>query len=214
MGFLDFFSGKKKQASKEEPAASKHFQTFFEQGRIELESRSFDKACEYFDKALAEAEKTKTNPVEKALVYKARELDGLGKYDESEKAYDRAFELAPDDPYIWFLRGVSYAEQGMHEKALRYYEKAFELNPLLEDAMLAKATLHGKLGHHDKQIESYQRILHANPDNRKAREQLQKLHEERKKQTNRQWLGGITKGIKLREDQNPEAEELKPEEEK
>lgn len=198
MGFFDLLSGRVKKGAKTEPAMSKHFQTFLEQGKIELESKDFGKSLEYFDKAIIEAEKTKENPIENAYVCKARALDGLKRYNESEKLYDKAFELKPDDPSIWLMRGLSYAEQGMNEKAVRYYDKSFELNPMMEDAMLAKAMLYGRLGQQDKQIECYQKILQANSENRKAKQQIQKIQDERKKQTNRQWLEGITKKMKSR----------------
>ncbi|MFH1125744.1 MAG: tetratricopeptide repeat protein [Candidatus Altiarchaeota archaeon] len=198
MGFWELLPGKKK-VKKEETPVSKHFQTFFDQGRIELESRDFDKAVEYFDKAIADSEKTKGSPVENAYVCKARALDGLGRYKESGELYDKAFDLKPDDPQIWFMRGLSYADQGMSEKAIKYYSKAFELNPIMEEAMLAKASLHSRLGQHDKQVECYLRILKANPESTKARQQMQRIQEDKKKTTNRQWLGGITKGMELRD---------------
>ena len=198
MGLLDFFSKGKKEAK--QPAASKHFQAFYDQGMIELESSDFTKAVEYFDKAIAEAEKVKDNPIEKAYSQKARALDGLGNYQESGRLYDLAFERMPDDANLWYMRGLSYADQSLYDKAAKYYEKAFELNPHLEDAMFAKAKLHEKLGQYDKQLECYQRIIQANPDSLKADQALHKVQLERKRATNSQWLGGITKGIKLREE--------------
>jgi len=198
MGLLDFLKGGKK-VEKAKQETSKHFQAFLKQGRIELESKSFEKAVEYFDKAIVEGEKTPGSPVEKACVYKARALDGLGKYNEAEKLYDKAFELKPDDPWIWHMRGLSYMDQGLNEKAMSYYDHAFELNPKFEDPLLVKAQLCGKLGREDKQIECYQAILQANPNNTEAKQKIQKMLEDTKMHKNRQWLGGITKGIKLRE---------------
>jgi tetratricopeptide (TPR) repeat protein len=199
MGFLDFLPGRRK-SKKVEPEASKHFKTFLEQGRIELESRSFEKAVEYFDKAIAEAEKTPGNPVEVACVQKARALDGLGQFKESEMLYDKAFEIKPDYSWIWFMRGQSYADQGLNEKAFKYFDKSFELDPMFEDPMLAKATMYGKMGKEDKQVECYLRILQANPNNTEVKQKMEKIREEAKVHKNRQWLGGITKGMKLRED--------------
>jgi tetratricopeptide (TPR) repeat protein len=197
MGLLDRISGRKKE--KVEETQSKHFQTYLHQGKIELESRDFEKAVSYFDKAIEEAQKTQGNPLEKVYVYKARALDGQKKYAESEILYDKAFELKPDDAFIWLMRGHSYAEQGMKDKALKYYDKAFELDSRMEEAMLAKAAIHEKQGQYDKQVESYQRILQKNPESIKAKAQLQKITEELKKQTNRRWLDGITKKMENRE---------------
>lgn len=204
MGFFNIIGGRKKEAEETE---SKHFQTFLHQGRIELESRDFEKAVNYFDKAIEEAGKTKGSPLEKAYVYKARALDGLNRYTESGELYDKAFELKPDDPWIWLMRGHSYAEQGMKEKALKYYDRAFELNPKTEEAMLAKAVIYEKQGQHEKQVECYQRILLKNPESVKARQKLQNIQEEFKKQTNRRWLEGITKKMEDRE--TPKEEEVR-----
>ncbi|MBM3308768.1 MAG: tetratricopeptide repeat protein [Candidatus Altiarchaeales archaeon] len=205
MGFLDFLKGGKKAETQKEEV-SKHFQTFLEQGRIELESKSFEKAVEYFEKAIAESEKIKSNPAEKALVYKARALDGLGRFNESEAIYDKAFELKPEEPWIWHMRGLSYMDQGLNEKAMKYFDKAFELNPMFEEPMMVKASLCGKNGREDVQIECYQRILQANPSNESAKQKIQKMLEDNKMHKNRQWLGGITKGMKLREGLSEEAE--------
>lgn len=199
------FSGKRKGVEKH-PAASRHFQAFYDQGMIELESKDFAKAVEYFDKAIAESEKVKDNPAEKAFAQKARALDGLGNYQESGRLYDLAFERTPDDPNLWYMRGLSYADQGMNEKALKYFDKVFELDSKLEDAMFAKAHLLEKLGEYDKQLECYQRILKANPESLKADQALHKVQVERKRATNSQWLGGITKSMKLRDDQDGKGE--------
>lgn len=204
MGFFDRLGGRKKEEAKE--TQSKHFQTFLHQGKIELESRDFEKAINYFDKAIEEAGKTKGNPLEKTYVYKARTLDGLRKYAESEALYDKAFELKPDDPWTWLMRGHSYAEQGMKEKAIKYYDRAFELDPAMEEAMLAKANIYEKQGQHDRQVECYQTILLKNPDSAKARQHLQRIQDEVKKQKNRRWLDGITKKIGDREASKTEGE--------
>jgi tetratricopeptide (TPR) repeat protein len=195
MGLLDFFSGKKKV---EKPEESRLFKTFFDQGRIEYESKDYHNAIEYFDKAISEAEKTKVN-LEKALVFKARSLDGLQRFNESQQLFDRAFELKPEDSFTWYMRGLSFMEQGLIDKALKYFEKSFEINPFFEEPMLTAAAYYGKVGQYDRQAECYQKILQNNPDSKRAGQLLQSLLDDRKKQFNRQWLGGITKGMKIRD---------------
>jgi len=206
MGWLDFFSKKGKGAVEAKPQPSKHFQTFLEQGKIELESRDFRKAADYFEKAITEGESMREAGVQAAYVYKARSFDGMKEYAESDKLYDRAFEMKPDDAFTWLMRGRSYEEQGMNEKAMRYYDKAFELNPMMEDPMLAKAALYGRLGQQDKQKECYRRMLEANPESIKARKYLERKEEEEKRKTNKQWLEGITKRMELREGEKTDDE--------
>lgn len=198
MGLFDRFRGRKIE---EKPAkeVNVHYHTFLDQGKIELESKDYGKAAEYFDKALAEGGRT-DEQLERAYAYKARALDGLKKYEDSGRLYDKAFQLKPDDAYTWFLRGLSYMEQGMNEKAVKYYDKSFELNSMLEDAMLAKAMLYTRLGQRDKEIECYQRILQANPESRKAQQFMQKITDEEKSRTNKQWLEGITKRMTLNDE--------------
>src|SRR5207302_7393403 len=56
-------------------------------------------------------------------------LGEAGHRSESERAFDRAAELAPDDSQVWFSRAYYHGMLGQHDRAIADYTKLIELDP-------------------------------------------------------------------------------------
>lgn len=67
-------------------------------------------------------------------------LAGLGKYNESLQAFDRAIELNSEiAPYAWTGKGDALLALGRYDEAIIAYDRALKLYPQFADAGIAQA---------------------------------------------------------------------------
>ena len=59
--------------------------------------------------------------------------------------FEKAYELAPEDPWICFEYGNFFFLEGNYQKALELYNKAIQINPLQTEYFIAKAVLMNKI---------------------------------------------------------------------
>src|SRR5205814_2518704 len=79
-------------------------------------------------------------------------LEGLGRYEETDHAYDRAIALAPDQGYAYFARARRLEQTGDAAGAADHYRRALAQDPRLANAYLSLANLPGTgLSAEDKQ---------------------------------------------------------------
>lgn len=72
----------------------------------------------------------------------ANTLSQLHKFDEANLAFERAIQLNPNNPGMYFNRGLLmhkkignlYNKNGRHEEAIMLFDKAIKLNPEFTDA--------------------------------------------------------------------------------
>ena len=70
----------------------------------------------------------------------ANALAGLGKYNESLQAFDRAIELNSDkEPYAWTGKGDALLASARYDEAVIAYDRAIELYPDFANAGIAFA---------------------------------------------------------------------------
>ena len=81
--------------------------TWVRHGDEAMYKGDFDKALQYYDKAL----QFQADSVI-ALNSKANALEALGKYDEAIKFYDIALKCDPGDAECWFNKGVTLKKLG------------------------------------------------------------------------------------------------------
>lgn len=136
-------------------------------GLVYAEDGNYQKALEYYDKALesnknfhavwtnkgtALGEMGKLEEslkcFDKSLRYyprspallnnKGETLQKLGKYSDAIKYIDKGLKIDSKLPVLWFTKGEIFMDLKRYEEALEYINKALELDPDFEDAKKAK----------------------------------------------------------------------------
>lgn len=68
--------------------------------------------------------------------YKGTAYVNLGKYKEGLLVLEKAIELNPNDPFVWYNTGVAHQQMGNKEQAKKYILKAKSLNYPVSEAVL------------------------------------------------------------------------------
>lgn len=71
---------------------------------------------------------------------------------------------SPNDPDLYFDRGLLYGDAREFDDAIRDYSTAIKLDPKYTEAYYFRALAYGRLGHHDKAIDDYTRIIKMSPN--------------------------------------------------
>ncbi len=110
-------------------------------------------------------------------VYKSLIPVGVGgAIDNALLAYDKALELRPVSPNIYYLKAVLEHSRGENEKAREYVEKAISLRNQYTDAIFLLAQIQVEDNDIENAINSVKAITLLNPDNAVAYFQLGLLH--------------------------------------
>ena len=72
--------------------------------------------------------------------------------DYAKEEFEKAYELAPEDPWVCFEYGNFFFLEGNYQKALELYNKAIQINPLQTEYFIAKAVLMNKIQKFDEAI--------------------------------------------------------------
>jgi tetratricopeptide (TPR) repeat protein len=91
-------------------------------------------------------------------------LKGLGQFDLSIAAFNKALAIKPDYKEVYNDMGIVLAEQGKLEKAIEAYNKALAIKPNYAEAfynMGVALVEHGKL---EEAIEAYNKAVSTKPD--------------------------------------------------
>lgn len=72
--------------------------------------------------------------------------------DYAKEEFEKAYELAPEDPWVCFEYGNFFFLEGNYQKALELYNKAIQINPLQTEYFIAKAVLLNKIQKFDEAI--------------------------------------------------------------
>ena len=91
-------------------------------------------------------------------------LNGLGRYDEAIKAYEKAIEVNPNNADAHNNLGHTYSEKGMFDEAILAYKEAIAINP-------NDVVVHNNLGNaydgkrmYDEAILAFKKAIAINPD--------------------------------------------------
>ena len=114
---------------------------YFNIGMAAYNSDSYEKAIEYFDKAIA----ADAN-VDKSWEYKAGAYGKLDKYSEAIDAYKKAIEAAPGDAAsLSYNAGIVAYKGNMYDDAIAFFTSAVEGGYRGETAQYYKAVAYNKL---------------------------------------------------------------------
>ncbi|GBE03986.1 lipoprotein NlpI [bacterium BMS3Abin09] len=76
---------------------------------------------------------------------------------------NRAGEINPKDPAIYYNRGIGYGKIGQHQKAIEDLKKAIELAPQEAKYYYELGVAHGSLGNYRQAIENLNRSIKLDP---------------------------------------------------
>jgi len=169
---LPYWRTEKQENYEEKSYASdelnEEFGKLFNAGQEEIELKHFEKALEYFDKAL----KISTNDaMTKACVYgigqtyneKGLFFDKRNNYLEAIECYKRAIEINPQYDKAFANLGTTYEKIGQLKKAEELYLKSVEINPKNSDTYYSIGHLYQMQGRYKDAIKNYGIAISINP---------------------------------------------------
>lgn len=129
-------------ALKADPENSR-VQYFF--GTDALEKREYDKAIEFYKKALLSSpwDSDFTYALARAYVHKARTYERQKNFDEAINCYKLILELSPNDPNIYFWMALSCELNSDRKGMLEYYKKSMDRFPNENRVQIIKHILAG-----------------------------------------------------------------------
>jgi tetratricopeptide (TPR) repeat protein len=150
------------------PAQIRDAATFCRQGNLDQEKNRFQEALENYNQALAcDAQHVG------AYAGRGRLFAGpLRRADQALADFNRAIDLQPELPELYYLRGKVYAdapgEMGDPEKALADFSRAIALNGAFAGAYLERGTVYRRRNEQRKAMEDLTRALQLAPNSAPA----------------------------------------------
>lgn len=121
------------------------------------ETKQFDKALVYMDKAIAQEPKELVLYKQRMLIYQ-----NLNRPQDAIKDINTILKLKPNDKAYYASRAEIYDHMGNTKAALADLETAIKIQPNWARSYFMKAQIHAKLGNHRAAAEDYGRILALN----------------------------------------------------
>ena len=88
----------------------------------------------------------------------------LGDLTGAIRDYNRAIELAPDDPELHFNRANALVSAGLYEEAIVDYDRAIQLNPFYARAIFNRGSASALAGKPDQARRDWQAAIGLEPD--------------------------------------------------
>jgi tetratricopeptide (TPR) repeat protein len=114
----------------------------------------------------------------KALLLLGKLYTGQKQYDKALETYQKATDLNPEMPGLFFNLGFLYTAKDEYSLAEGAFARAIELSPpYLDKALFNLAVVQDKQGKRDASLQSLKKALEINPNNQKARDLLERVTE-------------------------------------
>lgn len=98
------------------------------------------------------------------LMDEAYALYEMQSYEEAIAAFGKAAVVKPDEPEVYYLRGVCRSLLGEMEKALVDYDKALALDPEYAEVYFEKGYLYFMESELEKALENFNKAIDLNPE--------------------------------------------------
>ncbi len=99
----------------------------------------------------------------RALVSKAANLRSLGNLDGSVAVLGQAIELSPNEPEIYYARGLAHSVADRHDEAIADFDRALALRPLYPEALTERGLAYVNRGSLTRGIADYDAALRIDP---------------------------------------------------
>jgi len=145
-------------------AAPTYGDAFYALGKVYRALNEYDKAIKAYEAAknLPLSSQVKGNPSkELSVVYDkfARKLYGQRKYQEAVTMCDKALELEPAKPEVYYVKGLSHFRFGALEEARKAYMQELQINPSYAQAHKAIGDLYRQNRSYSLAIEAYKKAI-------------------------------------------------------
>lgn len=99
----------------------------------------------------------------RALVSKAANLRSLGNLDGAITVLGQAIELAPNEPEIYYARGLAHSVADRYDEAIADFDRALEIRPLYPEALTERGLAYVNRGSLTRGIADYDAALRIDP---------------------------------------------------
>ncbi len=99
----------------------------------------------------------------------------MGEYDAAIADYNKAVELNPKEPTIFFSRALAHFNNKSFNPAIADFDKVIELDPKEAMAYFKRGAALEKVGNFEKALSDYQKAVELDADNELAKAALQRL---------------------------------------
>ena len=99
----------------------------------------------------------------RALVNKAANLRSLGNLDGAIAVLGQAIEVAPNEPEIYYARGLAHSVADRHDDAIADFDRALALRPLYPEALTERGLAYVNRGSLTRGIADYDAALRIDP---------------------------------------------------
>jgi tetratricopeptide (TPR) repeat protein len=150
-------------------------------GALYFEKEEIDKSIQFFRKALDMDRTYKPAKDNLYKVYRKIAQDSMvaGIYPEAFDALNEAIKIFPDDPELYDMLGIAYAQMEQFEEAIKQYTTALQINPAFTPAKQNMAMSYNnqgvgysKAGQWEKAIQAYNQAMILAPDMEEAQKNL------------------------------------------
>jgi len=112
----------------------------------------------------------------RALLLLGKLYTDQNQYGRALETYQKAADLNPDMPGLFFNMGFLYAAKYDYALAEKAFTRAIELSPpYLDKALFNLAVVQDKQGKRDASLQTLKKALEVNPNNQKARDLLKRF---------------------------------------
>ncbi|MFA5779774.1 MAG: tetratricopeptide repeat protein [Elusimicrobiota bacterium] len=149
---------KEKEEVKINPTENLTAYQWFSKGYEADTLKLYDKAIEYYTKAI------EINPkFEDAYVNRGVAYGNKGLYDEAIEDCTKAIQMNPKDAGAYVNRGIVYNNKGLYDEAIEDCIKAIQINPKLAEAYFGRGVAYVKKRLYDEAIEYITKAIQMNP---------------------------------------------------
>lgn len=124
------------------------------------DKKDYDKAYEYFSKAIEATPTQVYSCYERALI----RAYIYNKPEDAIPDFEKVLQYDPDSHIGWFARGSIEFSQGKYDEAIQDYTRAIELYPDYAEAYFNRGIIYYKKSNFDVAITNYTNAIRLNPD--------------------------------------------------
>jgi tetratricopeptide (TPR) repeat protein len=128
-------------------------------GNIELDSANYDKAIEYYQKAIETDSNYFDAYYNMGLAYLT-----LSDYEKAMAYYNKALTLNDTIANIYFALGFIYANKQDNEKAIAYYNQGLTINDTIANIYFTLGSIYAETQDYDKAIKTFKKGINLKPN--------------------------------------------------
>ena len=98
------------------------------------------------------------------MLTKGQQASQQEDFDSAIESFTEVINQQPDDPELYYLRGVAYLKKGVLTKARADFSHSIRLKPDGADGYVGRGTTEMRQGEVDKAIADFSEVIHLQPE--------------------------------------------------